>query len=115
MNEDGSKLEELLADVWDGYNPRIHEDVSAPASRYAHGKLPRAYPALPGFGTLYLSVHRAAALIVRDMYERNRHPFDTLPVGVPQFGRKIARLQEELTSRFKITFCKPSKRVDCTQ
>lgn len=50
-------------------------------------------------GQAYLSVHRAAALIVRDMYERNRPPFDTLPVGVPQFGRKIARLQEELTSK----------------
>lgn len=102
MNEDGSKLEELFVDVWDGYNIRIHEDVSEPARKHAHGKLPRAYPALPGFGILSLSVRRAAALIVRDMYERNRHPFDTLVIGTPGFAGKLAKLQEDLTPKIPL-------------
>ena len=50
MDEKAPKLEEMFADVWDGYNLRIHEDVSPPVSKHAHRRLPRAYPALPSFG-----------------------------------------------------------------
>ena len=101
MDEETPKLEEMFADVWDGYNMRIHEDVSPPVSKHAHGRLPRAYPGLPSFGILYLSVRRATALIVRDMYERNRPPFDTLVIGIPRFGKELARVQAELTPKIR--------------
>ena len=97
MDEGSPKLEELFSDVWDGYNIRIHEDVSPPVRKHAHGRLPRAYPSLPSFGILYLSVRRATALIVRDMYERNRPPFEALVVGTPDFAGQLAKLQESLT------------------
>ena len=101
MDKEVPKLDEMFADVWDGYNMRIHEDVSPPAGKHAHGRLPRAYPALPSFGILYLSLSRATALIVRDMYERNRPPFDTLIVGIPGFGEELARVQAELTPKIR--------------
>jgi len=70
-------------------------------AKHAHGRLPRAYPSLPSFGVLYLSVRRATALIVRDMYERNRHPFDALVVGTPDFAGQLAKLQEALTLKLR--------------
>jgi hypothetical protein len=93
------KIDELFIDVWDGFNGSLHEELSEPFVEYSYGKLPRAYPILPRFGILYLSVPRAASLIVRDMYERQRYPFDTLFIGTPQFGRRIAKLQQELTAK----------------
>lgn len=101
MIDESPELEEMFADVWDGYNLRIHEDVSPPASKHAHGRLPRAYPALPGFGILYLSVRRATALIVRDIYERNRPPFDSLIVGIPGFAEELAKVQAQLTPKIR--------------
>lgn len=101
MDEEAPKLEEMFADVWDRYNMRIHEDVSPPASKHAHGRLPRAYPALPSFGILYLSLRRATALIVRDMYERNRPPFNSLTVGTPGFAEELAKVQAELTPKIR--------------
>jgi len=91
----------LFADVWDGFDARLHEMVSESPTSYSYGKLPRAYPPLPRFGILYLSVPRAASLIVRDMYERNRYPFNTLLIGTSQFGKRIAKLQIELTAKIQ--------------
>ena len=99
MNDETSSSDEILRHDRDGQNPRAHEDVSEPARDHAHGKLPRAYPSLPNFGILYLSVLRATELIVRDMCERNRPPFDQLLSDTPDFAEKLAKLQEALTQK----------------
>ena len=75
--------------------------MSEPARDHAHGKLPRAYPSLPSFGVLYLSVGRATELIVRDMYERNRPPFDKLLSATPDYSEKLAKLKETLTLKIR--------------
>lgn len=43
MSDESPKLEDMFSDVWDGYNPRVHEDLSPPSRKHAHGRLPRAY------------------------------------------------------------------------
>ena len=97
MDDQITEMDGMFGDVWDELSLRFHEDVGEPARAHAHGKLPRAYPPLPSFGILYLTVRRATELIVRDMYERNRSPFDTLLTDTPGFAEKLAELQESLT------------------
>lgn len=92
---------DLFKDVWDGFDARFHEDVSESQNNYFYGKLPRAYPPLPRFGILYLSVPRAVSLIIRDMYERSYYPFNTFFAGTPQFARRIAKVQADLTKKIQ--------------
>lgn len=97
MDDQKTEVDGVFNNVWDELGVRLHEDLSEPAKAHAHGKLPRAYPPLPSFGILYLSVRRATELIVRDMYERNRSPFDTLLTDTPGYAEKVAGMQESLT------------------
>lgn len=106
MDEEVPKLEEMFADVWDGYNMRIHEDVSPPVSKHAHGRLPRAYPALPSFGILYLSLRRATALIVQDMYERNRPPFEASSSASPGLQKSLLKSKQSSPRRSEGTLCR---------
>lgn len=62
---------------WEGDLPLPeHHAVYDRANRYCY--LPDEYPVLPNFGILYLSVSRAASLIVDDLVIHNRSPFRKL-------------------------------------
>jgi hypothetical protein len=62
---------------WEGDLPiPEHHAVYDRANRYCY--LPDQYPTLPNFGILYLSVPRAASLIVDDLVIHNRSPFRKL-------------------------------------
>lgn len=106
MDDERSEMDGMFGDVWAEQSPRLHEDVSEPARAHAHGKVPRAYPPLPSFGILYLSVRRAAELIVRDMYERSRPPFDKLIDDVPGYAEELARPQEGFTPKIQLYLVK---------
>jgi hypothetical protein len=45
---------------------------------YRYRSFPNPYPELPNFGILYLSVPRAATLIVEALHEQDRYPFSSL-------------------------------------
>ena len=101
MSDKKPSRADIFKDGWDGFDARLHENVSESPDTYSYGKLPRAYPPLPRFGILYLSVPRAVSLIVRDMYLGQYHPFNTLFAGTPQFARRIAKIQAELTKKIQ--------------
>lgn len=63
-------------------------------------------PSLPSFGILYLSVHRAAALIVRDIYEWNRPPLTLSWLEHPATQESLQKLQEDLTRKIRIHLVK---------
>src|ERR1700722_9259994 len=73
-------------------------------NHYRYSSLPHPYPALPHFGILYLTVPRAASLIVRDLHEQARDPFSTLrsmDLTPSQLEKRTAKLQTELTVKIQ--------------
>jgi hypothetical protein len=66
--------------------------------------LPDPYPELPHFGVLYLSVPRAASLMVADLHQRGRYPFSTLNarrLSAPQLEKQETKLRSQLTEQIQ--------------
>ncbi|WP_158942119.1 hypothetical protein [Granulicella sp. S190] len=73
-------------------------------THYRYSSLPRPYPALPHFGILYLTVSRAASLIVRDLYKQGRYPFTTLRsmnLAASQLEKRTTKLQADLAGKIQ--------------
>jgi hypothetical protein len=66
--------------------------------------LSEPYPDLPHFGVLYLSIPRAASLMVADLHQRGRYPFSKLNargLSSAQHEKQEAKLRAQLTGKIQ--------------